>query len=155
VTERPLRIYADTSVFGGILDSEYEDASKILFKQVRKGRFRLVTSAVVQAELETAPPKIRELFDDMLVLGEMVAVSEQALRLQQAYLESKVVTRKWAADALHVALASVNGCVAIISWNFKHIVHFRKIPLYNAVNTVNGYAGIAIHSPLEVIAYEE
>jgi hypothetical protein len=27
----------------------------------------------------------------------------------------------------------------IISWNFKHIVHFQKIPKYNAVNALNGY----------------
>ncbi len=36
--------------------------------------------------------------------------------------------------------------------NFKHTVHFRKIPLHNAVN---GYVPISIHSPAEVIAYEQ
>lgn len=153
--ERTLRIYADTSVFGGILDREYEDGSRTFFDQVRNGRFQLVTSAVVQTEIEAAPAPIRELFDEMLAAGEMIAVSEQALQLQQAYLESKVVTPQWAADALHVALATVSACAAIVSWNFRHIVHFRKIPLYNAVNTVNGYSEIAIHSPLEVIGYEE
>ena len=43
----------------------------------------------------------------------------------------------------------------IVSWNFRHIVHFDKIRLYNAINLFNGYASIAIHSPLEVIAYED
>jgi len=42
-----------------------------------------------------------------------------------------------------------------VSWNFKHIVNFRKIPLFNAVNVLKGYRQIAIHSPLEVINYEE
>ena len=41
------------------------------------------------------------------------------------------------ADALHVAQATVASCRVIVSWNFKHIVHFAKIPLYNAVNVWN------------------
>jgi len=42
----------------------------------------------------------------------------------------------------------------IVMWNFKHIVHFKKIPLYNAINILKGYDQIAIYSPLEVINYE-
>jgi hypothetical protein len=41
-----------------------------------------------------------------------------------------------------------------VSWNFKHIVHFDKIPKYNAVNTLEGYGPIGIFSPLEVIRYD-
>jgi hypothetical protein len=59
------------------------------------------------------------------------------------------------AFSLHVAQATVAGCHLIVSWNFKHIVHFQKISSYNAVNTLHGYGSIAIHSPLEVIADEE
>ncbi len=65
------------------------------------------------------------------------------------------MTPKSSDDALHVALATVSGCSLIVSWNFKHIVHFEKIPLYNAINAVNGFANIAIFSPLEVIKYED
>ncbi len=42
----------------------------------------------------------------------------------------------------------------IVSWNFTHIVHFEKIPLYNAVNTLNGYAQIGFFSPMEVVQYD-
>ena len=43
----------------------------------------------------------------------------------------------------------------IVSWNFQHIVHFQRIPLYNGVNMLSGYSVIAIHSPPEVIGDEE
>ncbi|APB32726.1 hypothetical protein GlitD10_0415 [Gloeomargarita lithophora Alchichica-D10] len=66
----------------------------------------------------------------------------------------KILTGKSISDALHVALASVCRCSMIISWNFKHIVNFQKIPLYQAVNAVRGYPKIEIYSPLEVINYE-
>lgn len=146
------RVYADTSVFGGVFDSEFATASQTFFDQVGE-RFVLVTSALVQAELMIAPEEIRNLFDRTLIDAEIVAVSEPALRLQQAYLRAGVVTTKWATDALHVALATVAACSFIVSWNFKHIVHFEKIPLYNAVNTLEGYSSIAIYSPREVISY--
>jgi hypothetical protein len=42
----------------------------------------------------------------------------------------------------------------IVSWNFKHTVHFRKISLYNGVNRVEGYPEINIYTPQEVISYE-
>jgi hypothetical protein len=61
---------------------------------------------------------------------------------------------QWAADALHVALATVARCAMIVSWNFKHIVSFRRIPLYNAVNKTNGYSEIGIFTPQEVIEDE-
>ncbi len=64
------------------------------------------------------------------------------------------MTSKSAEDALHVALATTWSCSIIVSWNFRHIVHFEKIPLYNAVNVLNGWGHIGIYSPLEVIEYE-
>ena len=150
-----LRVYADTSVFGGAFDEEFEEASQSFFDMIRRGRFHLLTSVVLQEEIEPAPAEVQELFEEMLNFAEIVDVSETALQLQRAYLDAEIVTEKWATDALHVALATVTGCSMIVSWNFKHIVHFRKIPLYNAVNTLSGYSNIAIYSPQEVIDYEE
>ncbi|MBI2088614.1 MAG: type II toxin-antitoxin system VapC family toxin [Deltaproteobacteria bacterium] len=149
-----LRVYADTSVFGGVFDEEFQTVSRIFFDQVRSGRFKLVTSALVQEEVEPAPLQVRELFNGLLHIVDVIEVSEEALNLRDAYLETGIITQQWADDALHVAVATVAVCSLIISWNFKHVVHFEKIPLYNAVNTLKGYGTIGIFSPLEVIQYE-
>src|SRR5689334_24647727 len=87
------------------------------------------------------------LFDELLASAEVAPISPEALELQRAYLDAEIVAPKWATDALHVALATLARCALIVSWNFKHIVHFEKIPLYNAVNTLKGYASVAIYSP--------
>jgi len=42
----------------------------------------------------------------------------------------------------------------IVSWNFKHIVHYQKVPLYNAVNVLKRLSPLEIRSPSEVI-YDE
>ena len=64
------------------------------------------------------------------------------------------MTAKWATDALHVALAAVNHCKIIVSWNFKHIVNIKRIRGYNGINIKNGYPTIEIRSPKDLIDYE-
>ncbi len=149
-----VRAYVDTSVFGGPFDEEFENSSKAFFEQIRNGEFALVTSAVVQNEILEAPEDVRDFFNELFPLAEIAEVTMQALTLRDAYLKAKIVSKKFANDALHVALATVSNCSIIVSWNFRHIVHFEKIPLYNAINILQGFRQISIHSPLEVIKYE-
>ena len=155
MADTPFAVYADTSVFGGVLDEEFDQPSQAFFDQVRERRFRLVTSALVRAELEFAPQEVRHQIEEMLTVAELAELSEESLNLRNAYLQAGIVSEKWAGDALHVALATVSNCSAIVSWNFQHIVHFQKISLYNGVNAAKGYPKIAIHSPKEVIVYED
>ena len=152
---KEIRVYADTSVFGGVYDVEFDLQSRTFFDQVKSGRFSLVISAVVQDEIETAPQQVKDFFDEMLLYAEITDISEEAVELQQAYLQNNIVSSKYGDDALHVALATVAGCSLIVSWNFKHIVHFQKIPLYNAINIIHGYPQLTIVSPLEVIHDED
>ena len=150
----PILSYADTSVFGGVFDEGFDEASQAFFQQVKEKRFQLVISPIVQKEIKLAPESVRQFFDEMTEYANFIAISEEALLLRQAYLDAGIVTEKSTADALHVALATVAKCQLIVSWNFKHIVHFQKIPLYRAINTVKGYTEINIYSPPEVINYE-
>ncbi len=150
----PIRVYADTSVYGGVFDPGIDAPSAEFFAQVKSGRFQLVVSPVVAEELLDAPERVRRLYEEHLPWAEIVDVNDEALRLRDAYLQAGIVTPKWAADALHVALASTQRCRCIVSWNFRHIVHFDKIPLYIGVNLINGFESISINTPAEVIAYE-
>ena len=150
-----MKIYADTSVFGGAFDAEFEEPSKQFFQEIDSGRFLLVTSAVVEAEIEPAPENIREFFAKYAKSAELALPTEEMFILQQQYIGAGIVTEKSTDDALHVAIASVVKCDLIVSWNFKHTVHFEKIPKYNAVNVLNGYGQIGIYSPLEIIKYDD
>lgn len=147
----PIRAYLDTSVFGGVFDIEFTRATKRLFAQVDEGVFFPVVSVIVADEITEAPPRVRLVYEKYLIAAEIVVIDEAALALRDAYMKAGIVASKWAADALHVALATVAGCAIIVSWNFKHIVNFRRIPLYNAVNKANGYGEIGIFTPQEVI----
>jgi hypothetical protein len=149
-------VYVDTSVFGGYFDSLYEAATVRFIGMVRDGAFALVTSALVASEVAGAPQCVRDLYDGLLPTTEVVAAAQiEAVDLAQAYLSAGILTPKWQDDAFHVAYASITRCELIVSWNFRHIVNYRKIPAYNAINIARGYGAIAIYSPQEVINDEE
>jgi predicted nucleic acid-binding protein len=150
-----LRVYVDTSVFGGVFDAEFARASKRFFTQARAGRFLPVVSPIVADEITDAPVRVRRAYEKFMSLADVISVENSALALRDAYLNAGIVTPQWSADALHVALATVAGCAMIVSWNFKHIVNYRRIPLYNAVNKLNGYGEIGIFTPQEVVEDED
>lgn len=151
-----LRIYIDTSVLGGCFDREFAADSVHLLRLAEKGRLMLLVSEVVRRELEPAPIPVRELLAAIpRHCIEEVAGSQNALDLRDAYITAGVVGPRWLDDALHVALATVAGADAIVSWNFKHIVRLDKMKAYNAVNRKAGYGIITIVSPKEVNVDED
>lgn len=129
---------------------EFERYSMRFVESVRAGVVTLFTSEFVQQEIKTAPARVQLLYREMQEYSQFLAITEEALALRNSYLKAGIVTPKSMADALHVSLASTGGPDVIVSWNFKHIVHFQKVPLYNVVNRLNGYGEIWIHSPAEV-----
>ena len=62
---KTIKVYVDTSIIGGIFDSEFATATKIFFDQVTEGRIHLVISALVEEELLAAPDKVKEFFDEI------------------------------------------------------------------------------------------
>ncbi len=149
------RVYVDTSVLGGCHDDEFAPWSNGLMIDFRLGNFRPVVSEVVDAEVRDAPEPIRDIYSELLTLEpEFLNATEEAVQLAETYLEQQILmTAKFFDDALHIALASVAEVDVLVSWNFKHIVHFDKIRLFTAVNIELGYKPLQIYSPREVTNY--
>ena len=150
-----MKVYADTSVFGGVFDEEFARDSRRFFEDILAGKFSLVVSALVEEEIESAPELVRVHFMRFASTSELAEITPAVLDLRDAYLSAGIVTPKSTDDATHVALATISQCEIIVSWNFKHIVNFQKIPKYNAINVLHGHCSINIYSPSEVISYDE
>jgi hypothetical protein len=134
---------------------EFAEWSNGLIGDFRAGRLVPVLSDVTAAEVADAPPRVRELHQEMLVLaGSVLAITPQVLDLVTAYEGRKIQAPKYAADMRHIALATIAAVDALVSWNFKHIVQLEKIRLFNAVNIELGYQSLNILSPREVTTHE-
>jgi len=147
-----LRVYADTSVFGGCFDEEFLDYSTILIEKFRKGDKLLIVSDLTLLELQKAPRQVLETYDSIpSPFIDFVVLDPEAKFLAKKYIDEKAISEGSLVDAQHIAAASINRVDVLVSWNFKHIVNFRRIQLYNATNLKYGYPLIEIRSPREVI----
>lgn len=148
---KPLRVFVDTSVFGGMFDVEFEEDTRVFFREVVSGRFSLAVSKQVYDEIVPAPEQVKSFFDALLPQMVLFSDSPEVQHLVDIYLEKKIVGKKSLNDALHVAYATVYGCSGLVSWNFKHIISEDKSLSFNLANMEQGYPQIFIASPKEIL----
>jgi len=148
------RIYIDTSVIGGCFDDEFAEWSNGLVADFRTGIFLPLLSEVVAAEIADAPETVQSVYAELVSLNaEVLTIEESALGLAEEYQKRGILTPNFYDDGLHIAVATVAEADLLVSWNFKHIVRFDKIRLFNAVNIEFGYKPLQIFSPREVTTY--
>jgi len=109
--------------------------------------------------LENAPNRVKEFIIGLpKALLEFIEITPDAIYLADKYITENVVGKTSRDDCIHIALATINRADVLISWNFKHIVNYKRIYKrirgYNAVNLKFGYPMIEIRSPQEMINYE-
>src|SRR2546427_7376546 len=115
------RIYTDTSVIGGCLDSEYRVGSNALIDAFAAGREILVISDLTLLELTNAPLAVQRVLDRIPQRNrERVELTEAAAALAREYLQAGVVTRGQLVDAQHIAVAILSHRDVLVRWNFKH-----------------------------------
>ena len=89
---RQIRVYVDTSVFGGTQDEEFRLPSEAFFEQIHRGRYLLLISELTLAELSGAPARVQQAFfalpAERIV---QVPIGEEAQRLADAYIAAGVL----------------------------------------------------------------
>lgn len=147
-----MRIYVDTSVFGGCFDNEFEFWSNQLIDLFILGVHKAVISEVSEFELRFAPDHVSKILSNIPGKNlEIVRFSNEAGILSDHYIKEKIVTKKSLADTQHIAIATIEKVDLLVSWNFKHIVNYDKIRLYNSVNLKYGYSVLEIRNPRDLI----
>ena len=153
--KRELRIYVDTSVFGGFFDEEFAEDTRPLWQAFFGGEHRLVLSTLTLRELSQAPEEVQKLMDKVETDHlELVDVSDEAHDLALSYIRHGALPPTMENDALHIAFATLARVDVLVSWNFKHVVNVNKIRIYNGVNLEMGYIPIDIRTPKEVVSHE-
>jgi predicted nucleic acid-binding protein len=149
------RFYFDTSVFGGVFDIEFEEATVLLFEKVKLGQVICVYSDLTEGELFDAPERVKTYFNSLPIeFIETVKVNNEAIKLAKAYIKENVVGKTSYDDCVHIALATLHKVDILVSWNFKHIVNVYRIRGYNSVNLRFGLQTLEIRSPKDIIGNE-
>ena len=144
-------LYLDTSVIGGYFDVEFMADTRALWRLMEAGRFRFVSSVVVEREIAGAPEQVRALMRATFADAALLPLSREADELGSAYLAKKVVPLDYEDDAYHVAVCTVARIDYLVSWNFKHLANVRRESGFNAVNILQGYRPVRIVAPTFLI----
>lgn len=143
-------LYLDTSVIGGAFDAEFQIYSRAIIRKIMDGFMLGAISNLTLEELIGAPHNVRQYFESIPTeCIRILPLNDDVEILAQAYLDKKILSMQYSDDALHIAIATYYKTDVLISWNFKHIVNYNKIKLFNAVNMEHGFQPLEIRSPME------
>jgi len=151
----PLRVYLDTSVFGGYYDDEFSLLTALFFDAIFARAVIPLISDTLVAEMTAAPANVRELLQCVLPQCERLILTPETIRLQQVYPRANVVTPKYADDALHMAQATVARAQVLASWNFRHLVNPNKTRQFNGVNVIEGFDFLVIMTLMDISKLSE
>ena len=149
---KKLKIYLDTSVISHLdapdAPKEMNDTLK-LWEEIKSGMYTVYISDLTMAEINRcSDPKRSEMLTSLTGIEYIkLFQDEKAEQLSQLYLEVGGLPSKSKDDAIHIAIASVNDCDIILSWNFSHIVNLRAMTAVEDVNFKKRYKNIRILSP--------
>jgi predicted nucleic acid-binding protein len=80
-----------------------------------------------------------------------LTVTEEVIALSEKIMERGVLPAKAAADASHIAVATVHGIDYLLTWNCKHIANAKIFPKIYEICENNGYKPSLICTPNELL----
>jgi predicted nucleic acid-binding protein len=81
----------------------------------------------------------------------LLEMSEEALTLAQRLLQAKAIPQDFPEDALHVAVAVVNGIEYLLTWNYKHLANAGMRSKIETTCRELGYEAVIICTPEELM----
>jgi len=153
---KKIKYYLDTTIFNFVFtegDAEKKDITLKLFKDLPLIAEGLYISDEVIREISRADEPRKSQLEGLLRETDplLIEVDIEAEELAGRYIKERIIPVRYRSDALHIAVAVINGIEAIVSWNFEHIVKLKTRVMVNGVNRLLGYHEIEICSPEEVI----
>ena len=113
-------------------------------------QFALYISVQVLEEARGGDPVAAEerlkALEGLPVLG----ITEEAEKFARALVEVGPISESHIGDAVHIALATINGMDYLVTWNFRHINNARMKKEIAKVAEENGYECPVICSPEEL-----
>jgi len=134
-------LYLETSVVGAYLDNgePFRRDLTIRWWEHELKDYSPLISPLVMRELERTEEPRRSAYLNLVRGLPMVEVTEEAAILADGYVEKGIFHRKYLADALHVALASVAKADLLVTWDFGYIANVHRQSRVQLFNTIAGF----------------
>lgn len=152
-------VYLETTVVSYLVGWLSRDSALVASNQEltrewwarRRHDFDLYASTVVVDEVSKGE---RALADQRLAYlrdVQLLEVSVSARELGDRLVREATIPAKAEIDALHIAVAAVNGMTYLASWNCTHIVNAITLPKVYAICRMRGYEPPFVCTPQELM----
>ncbi|MCG3205331.1 MAG: hypothetical protein KCHDKBKB_02051 [Elusimicrobia bacterium] len=151
---KKLKLYLDTTIPNYVYADDSPERTfitKQFMHFVRCFKHEAFISRIVIEEIKAAAEPRRSMLLREIEGLTITPMSIEAEELAKLYISEQVMNKNSLNDARHIALATLNGMDAIVSWNFKDMVNISRIKGIHTVNKKMGLNIIEIITPQEVI----
>lgn len=139
-------MYLDTSILNALIQepADRKEATSLFFSQILPN-YEVFISELVLAEIRAAPDnELRNRLMKSVSQFQVLSVSSSAEALCREYLKYLSIPE---ADALHLAIVSVEGINYLVTWNMRHIARERTKRIVDNINFLLGFPRIYIVTP--------
>ncbi|MBP5603740.1 MAG: PIN domain nuclease [Treponema sp.] len=158
---RKTKIYLDTSVLSYLKQEDSPDRMKatLQFWEELKNRDDIIIylSDVTIAEVSDCYEPKRSYIMNKLkeIQFTFLTKDDDAELLASQIIDLGILNNKSHDDCLHIAIAVLEACNYIVSWNFKHLVNVKTINGVRAITNLKGFSPIDIITPEMLIKGDE
>jgi len=114
--------------------------------------FDLHISELVVFEIGRGDPNAAQARLEFVRALPVLRITYEARALANRIFQATTLPDKAASDALHVALAAVNGMDFLLTWNCTHIANGVILKIVNSVCRDSGYEPPIVCTPEELLA---
>jgi predicted nucleic acid-binding protein len=151
------KVYLETSVISYLTAWPSRDLVKAAHQQVTqewwntRERFDLYISQVVLREAGSGDPAAARLRLESLSGIPILTASPEASALAQQLVARGSLPTKAAVDAVHIAVAVVNGMDYLLTWNCTHIANAAMRHKIEAICRQSGYEPVVLCTPEQLM----
>lgn len=152
------RLYIETTVVSyltgratrDLVIAAHQEETRALWPRLL-GEFETYISALVYDEASRGDPEAAQKRLDSVKSFPVLDVDDEAKVLASQLVSGNAIPKDNPEDALHIAVAAVNGVDVLVTWNFTHINNpFKRMMIRQVVENA-GYRCPEICSPDELM----
>jgi predicted nucleic acid-binding protein len=155
------KIYIETTVVSyltakpsrDIVIAGHQEATRELWTKL-SSRYETYVSALVVQEAGKGNPNQAQMRLASIAKFPMLDIDDEALSLAEKIVAKKGIPVEYPEDALHIAVAAVNGIEVIITWNFAHLNNPFTRKKVRTIVEAEGYSCPEVCSPEELLEVE-
>jgi len=152
------RLYIETTVVSyltakpsrDIMVAGHQEATRELWPEL-SAKYETYISALVFEEVRKGDPDQAQMRIEAIEPFPMLDIDDEARTLAQKIITGKGIPVEYPEDALHIAVAAVNGIEVVITWNFAHLNNPFTRKMVRQIIEGEGYGCPEICSPEELL----